>query len=142
VVDRRHELAREEGPHRLPDEIGRGDARDPQPVGDVGRDRGLPRARRASDEQDQRQVELVQVAVAAQALHRDAAVLASERLERDLLQPLQRRRRTILRGEVGLDGDRELVGAGGGEPGGDQGTGVGCTNSAAYRIRAICRKIE
>ena len=32
VVDRRHELLREERAHRLPDEVGRRDARDPEPV--------------------------------------------------------------------------------------------------------------
>ena len=54
VVDRRHELLREEGAHRLPDEVGRGDARDPEPVGDLGRDRRLARAGAAADEQDHR----------------------------------------------------------------------------------------
>ena len=69
VVDRRHELLREERAHRLADEVGRGHAGDPEPVGDVGRDGRLARARRAADEQDDRQVELVEVAVAAQAAH-------------------------------------------------------------------------
>jgi hypothetical protein len=38
VVDRRHELAREERPHRLPNEVGRRHAGDPEAVGDVGGD--------------------------------------------------------------------------------------------------------
>ena len=45
VVHRRHELLREERAHRLADEVGRGDARDPEPVRDLGRDRRLARCR-------------------------------------------------------------------------------------------------
>ena len=48
---------REERAHRLADEVGRRDARDPEPVGDLGRDGRLARAGRAADEQDDRQVE-------------------------------------------------------------------------------------
>jgi hypothetical protein len=121
VMDRGHEIAREEGPHRLTDEIGRGDTRDAEPVCDVGGDGGFARAGGAADEQDQRQVELVEIAVAAQALHRACTVLAPELLQRDLLEPLDRGRRAASRGEVGLDRDRELVGAVGGEARGDQG---------------------
>src|SRR5207247_11346302 len=66
VVNRRHELRREKGAHRLAYEVGRGDARDPEPVCDVGRDRGLAGSGGAADEQDDRVVEVVQAPVAAQ----------------------------------------------------------------------------
>ena len=66
VVDRGMNSSREERAHRLADEVGRGDARDPEAVRDLGRDRRLARAGRAADEHDDRQVELVQLAVAAQ----------------------------------------------------------------------------
>src|SRR5205814_9498181 len=65
VVDRRHELAREERAHRLADEVRRRDARDPEPVRDLGRDGRLAGARRAADEDDHRQVELAQILVAS-----------------------------------------------------------------------------
>ena len=65
IVDRRHELLREEGAHRLPDEVGRGDARDAEAVGDLRGDRRLAGARAAADEQDHRQIELLEVAEAA-----------------------------------------------------------------------------
>ena len=52
---------------RLPDEVGRRDAGDAQAVGDLGRDRRLAGAGRPSDEHDDRKVELLQVAIAAEA---------------------------------------------------------------------------
>ena len=51
VVDRRHELLREERAHRLADRVGRGDARDAEAVGDLGRERRLAGPGRAADEQ-------------------------------------------------------------------------------------------
>ena len=60
AVDRRHEVLGQERAHRLADEVGRADARDPEPIGDLGRDRRLAGAGRAADQQDERQVELAQ----------------------------------------------------------------------------------
>ena len=52
--------AREERAHRLADEVGRGDPRDPEPVRDLGGDGRLAGAGRAADQEDDRQVELLQ----------------------------------------------------------------------------------
>ena len=65
VVHRRHELLGEERPHRLADEVRRGDARDAEPVRCLGRDRRLPGSRRTADEQEQRLLELLKRAQAA-----------------------------------------------------------------------------
>src|SRR5690242_3099521 len=56
VVQLGHELLGEERPHRLADDVGRRDPADPKPVGDLGRDGALPRARGAADQQHQRPV--------------------------------------------------------------------------------------
>ena len=89
VVDRRHELLREERAHRLADEVGGRDARDPQAVGDLRRHAGLPGAGAAADEDDDRQVELLELAVAPQPAHGvDALVLAQNVLGK-LLQALE-----------------------------------------------------
>src|SRR5919197_1744117 len=50
VVDRRHQLLREEGAHRLTYEVGRRHPRDAQSVRGLGRNRRLTRAGRAADE--------------------------------------------------------------------------------------------
>jgi hypothetical protein len=54
VVDRRHEVLREERPHRLADEVGRGDPRDPEPVGELRGDGRLAGPGGPADEQDDR----------------------------------------------------------------------------------------
>ena len=81
-------VAREERAHRLPHEVGRGDARDAEAVGELGRDRRLARAGRAADEDHDRQVELAELLVAAQALDRLASLLLAEHLDRERLEPL------------------------------------------------------
>ena len=81
VVDRRHEAAREERAHRLADEVGRGDARDPETVRDLGGDGRLAGAGRAADQDHERQVELAQLLVAAQPHDRVGALLLAEDLD-------------------------------------------------------------
>src|SRR4051794_39797850 len=65
VVHRRHELPREEGAHRLSDEVRRGDARDAQAMRGLGGERRLARSRRAADEEEDREVEALQCLEAA-----------------------------------------------------------------------------
>src|SRR5262245_33331036 len=89
VVDRRHELGAEEGPQRLADEVRRRDAGDSEPVGDLGRDRGLTRARRAADEDDERQVDLGEIAEAAQPADGLLALVLAEHVLGELLDPVE-----------------------------------------------------
>ena len=111
---------REERAHRLADEVGRRDARDPEPVRGLGRDRRLARAGRAADEQDDRQVELLELAVAAQPPDRLRA-LAPRRAPRPRApatrssSTLARRGRSVL-----LDPLRQLVRAPERDADGDQ----------------------
>ena len=65
--------AREEGAHRLADEVGRRDARDPEPVRDLGRDGRLAGAGGAADSSDDRHVERLQRRRAGAAGRRPAA---------------------------------------------------------------------
>ena len=109
VVDRGHELLREERPHRLADEVGRGDARDPEPVRDLGRDGGLAGAGAAADEQDHRLVELLQVAEAPQAADRARPGLLAEQVDGELAQPVEVDRELPALRQVGLRAPRELV---------------------------------
>src|SRR5262249_35001573 len=85
VVDRRHELLREERPHRLAYEVGGRHARDSEAVRRFGRNRRLARARRAADEQDHGQIELAELGELAQAAHRVERLLLAEGLDRELL---------------------------------------------------------
>src|SRR2546423_13703499 len=87
LVDRWHEGAGEERAHRLPHEVGRGDARDSEAISELSRDRRLAGARRAADEDHDRQVELAELLVAAQALDRLASLLLAEHLDRERLEP-------------------------------------------------------
>src|SRR5690606_35343465 len=48
------ELGPDEGPERLPDDVGRDDARDAKAISDLGRDRRLPDAGSSSDQQHYR----------------------------------------------------------------------------------------
>src|SRR6266542_315824 len=63
--------------------------RDPEPVGRLGRDRRLARARGAADEEEDRQVELLQLLVAPEPPDRIAALLLAEHLDRELLEALE-----------------------------------------------------
>src|SRR6188508_1588305 len=89
VVDRRHELGAEERSERLADEVGRRDARDAEPVRDLGGDRRLPGSRRAADEDDDREVELGELGVAAEALDRLAPLPLADDVFADLLQAVE-----------------------------------------------------
>ncbi len=80
VVDRRHELLREERAHGLPDEVGRRDARDPEAVRDLGGERRLPGACGAADQDDDRHVEPLQVGEALQPADRPLPLLLAEGL--------------------------------------------------------------
>ena len=89
VVHRRHERRREERTHRLADEVGRRDARDPEPVRRLGRDRRLAGSRGAADEQDDRHVELLQRVQPAEPAHRAAALVLAEHLGGELAEPVE-----------------------------------------------------
>src|SRR5579884_1922835 len=119
-VDRRHELRREERAHRLPDEVGRRDAVDPEPVRDLDGDRRLARPGGAADQHDDRQVEVVELRQPAQPADGLDALGLAEHLAREHLEPLERDRPLACLGEVELDPARELVGLVGRHPGGDQ----------------------
>jgi hypothetical protein len=56
-VQRRHQLAGEQRPHHLADRVGRLDAHDAQPRGELGRDCRLADAGRAADQHDERDVQ-------------------------------------------------------------------------------------
>ena len=109
VVDRRHELRREERAHRLPDEVGRRDAVDPEPVRDLDRDRGLSRPGRAADHHDHRHVELLQVRQPTEPVDGALTLRLAEHLAREHVEPLERRRGLPRLGEVELDPPREPV---------------------------------
>src|SRR5581483_3937819 len=80
---------RKECPHRLPHEIGRGHAGDAEPVRELGCNRGLPGSGGAADEDHDRQVELPELLVAAEALDRLAPLLLAEHLDGERLEALQ-----------------------------------------------------
>ena len=61
VVDRRHELGREEGAHDLADRVGADDAGDAQPVRELRRQGALADTGGAADEDDQRRLECASV---------------------------------------------------------------------------------
>src|SRR6266540_2019850 len=109
VVDRRHELLREEGAHRLTDEVRRGHARDPEPVRDLGGDARLPGASGAADEHDDRPVELLELLEAEQLAHRLGAFFLAEHLDRELLEPVEVDHALVALGEVELEPARQHV---------------------------------
>ena len=110
VVDRRHEVAREEGAHRLADEVGRRDARDPEAVGDLGRDRRLPGSRRPADQEDDWDLQLAQLLVAAEAAGGLCAFVLAEHVAGELFEPLEVDRLLPALRQVHLDALREVVG--------------------------------
>ena len=99
VVDRRHELLREERAHRLADRVGRGDARDAEPVRDLGRDRRLAGPGGAADEEHDRQVELAERLEAPEQEDRVLALVLGEHGRRRRRRAA-RRRRPRLRGRA------------------------------------------
>ena len=132
VVDRRHELLREERTHRLADEVGGRDARDSQAVRDLRRHAGLPGAGAAADEDDDRQVELLELAVAPQPPHGvDALVLAQHVLGK-LLQALEVYGGLAALLEIRLDAKGELPRANRGQPRADERAG-----EEALRVREV-----
>ena len=120
VVHRGHELDGEECAHRLAEEVGRRDARDPEPMRDLARDRRLAGPGRPADENDDRRVELAQVLVAAQPADRDRGGLGPERLDRELRHPLERDGIGPAPAQVRLDPVGELVRGQRLEAGGDE----------------------
>jgi hypothetical protein len=108
-VDCRHEVLREEGAHRLSDEVGGGDARDAEPVGDLGCDGGLAGTGRAADQQDDGQVEVVEAAEEAQPPDHLGALFFPPHSDRQLLQPFERGGAASGGGQIGLSRQRELV---------------------------------
>ena len=120
VVDRRHEVLREEGAHGLADEVGRGDSRDPEPIGDLGRHGRFAGAGRAADQQDDRQVEVVEAAEEAQPPDHLGALLVPPHPDGKLLQPLERGGVAARGRQVGLRRQCQLVRPLGGDAGGDQ----------------------
>ena len=116
VVDRGHELGAEESAQRLPHEVRRGDARDPEPVGDLRRDGRLAGPRRAADEDDDRHVELLEIPVAAETSDRLLPFLLAEDADRELLEAVQGDRVLLAVEEILLDPPRDLVRAHGRDP--------------------------
>src|SRR5207244_11645195 len=81
-----------------------------------GRDGRLARAGGAADEDDQRQVEVLQLAEAAQAADRARPVRLAEHLDGELLETLELDALLAPVGEVLLDALRQLVGPPGRTP--------------------------
>src|SRR5581483_3767051 len=96
------------GAHRLPDEGRRGNAGEAEPVGDLGGDGRLPRPCSAADQQDDRDVELLQLAVSPQPANRLHALVLAEHLLRQLFEPVEVDRPPPLV-QLRLDAERELV---------------------------------
>ncbi len=134
VVDRRHELLGEERAHRLPDEVGRRDPRDPEPVRGLRRDGRLARAGRAADEDDHGQVELVQLTEAPEPADRLGALGVAEHLEGELLDPLEVRALLATLDEVLVDALRQLVRTSERDADRDEGAG-----HQALRVRMLGR---
>ena len=112
--------AREERPHRLPDEVRRRDAVDPEPVRDLDRDRRFAGSRRASDQDDHRHIELLEIRQPSEPPDGPFALLVAEHLACEHVEPLEVAADGPL-GEIDLDPPRELVGAIGRHAGRDQG---------------------
>src|SRR5205085_2259231 len=90
-------------------------------VGDRRCNRRLARAGRPADEQDDRQVEVVEAPQQAQAPDDRRRLLLAPRPDGELVQALHRHRSSPGRREVGLGSERELVGTGRRDAGRDQG---------------------
>ena len=121
VVDRGHEVDREERPHRLPYEVRGGDPRDAETVGDFSRDGRLAGPRSAPDEEDQRKIQLLQDAVAPEPAHGILPLVLGEHLGDQLVQMrLGEGVLLVLAHELLLDQPRELVGTHGPEAGSGQ----------------------
>ena len=112
VVHRRHERRREERAHRLADEVGRGDARDAEPVRGLGRDRRLAGPGRAADEQDDRRVELLDRVQAAKPPDRSPALLLAEHVRGELGEPVELDAIGAARRQIGVGASGEIVRAG------------------------------
>src|SRR5437763_14814644 len=110
-MDRRHEVGGEERPDRLPDGIRRRHPGDPEAMRDLRRNGRLARAGRTAHEHDDRQVELLQVAVAPELADRVAAVRLAEHGDRELLEALELDALRTAFDELRVDAARELVGA-------------------------------
>ena len=122
-VHRRHLRPREVRADGLADEVGRGDARDPQPVRGFGRDRRLARAGRASDEQHDRHVEGAQRGEPPHPEHDLAALGLAQQLDGDLLEPVELDGAASHADEVELEARRQLVGRVHRDAGGEQRAG-------------------
>ncbi len=114
---------REEGAHRLADEVGRRDARDPEPVGGLRGDRRLAGARGAADEEDDRDVELPERVQVPEPPHRAAPLRLAQHLRRELGEPVEVEAVGPALGHVGVGAPRELVRARHGQPGGRERAG-------------------
>src|SRR5262249_7725062 len=115
-----HEVMREERTHRLPHEVGRGDARDPEAVRELRRDRGLAGTGCAADEDHDRQVELTELLEAAQTLDRLASLLLAEHVDRERLEPLDLDAVLPALAQLVVDAARQRIGAVPGHPGGHE----------------------
>src|SRR3954447_22297366 len=120
LVDRGHEGAGEERAHGLPHEVGRGDARDSEAVRELGRDRRFAGARRAADEDHDRQVDLAELLIAAQTLDRLASLLLAEHLDRERLEPLELDAALAAFAQLVVDAVRQRIGTVAGDPGGHE----------------------
>jgi hypothetical protein len=134
VVDRRHELLREERAHRLADEVGGRDPGDPKPVGRLCCNRRLARSGRAPDEHDHRQVELLQLTQLAEPARRLGALGLAQDLDRQLAHALELDALLVTLGEILLDSLRQLVGTADRDTDGDEGA-----SHQPFRVRVVRR---
>ena len=109
VVDGRHELLREERSHRLPDEVGRRHARDPEAVRRLGRDRRLPCPGRAADEQEQRLVEPLERVEPSESPDRPRSLLVADQLGSELAEAVEVERHCPSLREVAVRAARDEV---------------------------------
>ena len=111
VVNRRHELLREERAHRLPDEVGGRHAGDAEPMRRFRRDGRLARAGRSADEQQERLVEPLQRVDPAQPANGARRLLLADELGGELAQAVEVERQRAAFGKVAVRTARDQVGA-------------------------------
>ena len=120
-MDGRHQLTGEERAHRLPDEVGRGDARDAEAVRDLGGKGRLARPGAAADEQHDRKIELVECVEAAEPAHRRRGLPGPEQVLGQLGELVEVE--PVILDELRLGSACELVRTSQREPGGSERAG-------------------